>query len=117
MQLVEGRAGNHAFDFGKAAVRADAGGRVGQAQPDTAAMAFDYVGQGTIVNDLIADCCDSSDALQGFWAYQDGPSGGARDLAARIGDPCRRINHEKEKHKGWNQEFLRRGTTVQLDHK
>src|SRR5437016_14379723 len=106
MQLVEGRAGNHASYFGKAAVGPNAGGRVSQAQPDAAAMAFDYAGQGAIVNDLIADCRDSSGALQRFRTYQDRPSGSARGLATRISDRSRRINHEKGKYKGWNQKFL-----------
>src|SRR4051794_41860198 len=99
-ELGEGGARDHAADFAEAVVGPYADGGIGESEPDTAAAALDFTGEGAIVDQFVFDACDSADGFQRGAAHQDAASGGAGGGAVRIADPGRRVEWEGEGEEG-----------------
>src|SRR5450759_1650157 len=98
LQLVEGSARNHPFDFAEGPIDACATGILGNAEPYAPAGLLDGPGQGAIIDYLAADGGCTASAVQSLWPDQHAASGSSSHPAARIASPCGWVQQEEKEH-------------------
>src|SRR5229473_1269069 len=90
-------------DFADRPVAANTSGFGRQTQPEFPAGLLYRFRQSAIVDQLSTNGGDAADACESGPAHQNAAARGACGRALRVRGPCRRVEHEKEKHKSGNQ--------------
>src|SRR5271154_6852294 len=103
-ELSESGSREPGADFGESIVVANADGVVGHAEPDGSAGSFDGAGQSAIVDDCVANSGNTTDGFERRGTDENTTAGGGSGPAIALIYPDRRIEHEKEKDKGWDQQ-------------
>ena len=79
-------------------------------------MLSQETGQRAIIDNGAADGFQSSGAFQSFSSHQHAAPRCASGRAPGIANPGWRVEHEKEIHKGGNEQFFRKAFAMQLHH-
>ena len=87
----------------------------GEAHPDTSSVLFHGARERTVVNHFVANGGEPADAFEPSAAQQNAAPCRARSARFRVGDPARRIEHQKKIEKWRNQQALGKCLRLQED--
>ena len=115
-KLREGGSRNHGANFGESSVVANAGGIVGDAEPNAAAarLTARARAQSSMISPRMLAMPPMRSRALGRIRIQ--PPAAAAVLRSAPGHPGRRIEHEEEKDEGRDQQGFSQRTAAQLDH-